>query len=69
MLRERTEWTGKRLALLLEKTGMTPVDMAAKMDTTVQSIANWLGDKHRMSLVHRRKLDRIERAAQQRAAR
>jgi len=61
-----SEWTGQRLKKLLDDGDWTIERLADRLGVVTQSIENWLVDKHRPSRVHRRTLDRMERALQSR---
>ncbi len=55
------KWNSRRVAGVLAGLEMTVEELALRMSVSRQTIYNWLDDKHRISLVHRRQLERYER--------
>lgn len=54
-------WDGKRLQALMESASLTTTGLASRLHVAEQTVKNWLVDAHRISLVHQRHLDRIEK--------
>ena len=56
-----TGWDSKRLKSLMDSAGLTTTGMADRLHVSEQTIKNWLADMHRISRIHCRNLERMER--------